>query len=372
MAKTYKFLVATMGPGETSQGVAFARYALQHGAKVVFAVQREENLNFLGSAKERKSFTRVAMTETPAKLVSLIVKEKPDALILCNSKMFHEDPAFRDDPPPFKPKTFSIDSNWLFSLDPRAKYNYARWVDNYLINLPPAVFKAGLKKYGGAYEIHPSIMEKIRVVGLIPSYQKPTTTEIKKTRSKYGVLAGEKLIFSYGGFGVTNKPEAIRDIFPAVKTLVAKGKKIKLIYVGEKANVEKQYERAPWLVHLEELGSNEFYLALASSDLIYQHQGLGTMAQAISANIPIIANVRNLPTGKFEHTHAWEVGPFQRVGACIMFYFGDSTASKQRAVEKLLFDKSAATKMKTSQRKIYQEGEAAALRIVLGAIKSKK
>ena len=48
MAKTQKFLLVTMGPGETSQAFAFGTYLEKQGVEPIYCLQYPENISFLG------------------------------------------------------------------------------------------------------------------------------------------------------------------------------------------------------------------------------------------------------------------------------------------------------------------------------------
>src|SRR3989338_11380450 len=161
-----KVFIAALGPGEISQGMAFAKYALSKGSAVSFAVLRKSNLPFLPKTSAR--FQKL-LAPTPRKLNALVEKSRPDVLVLCNSKMFSWDAYFINHPPDPKPLTVSIDSNWLFFKE--SPYQSLPWIDRYYINLPEKVFRFGRKEFGGHYRISPHMFKKIKVAGVIPSYK---------------------------------------------------------------------------------------------------------------------------------------------------------------------------------------------------------
>ena len=356
-----KVCIAAMGPGETSQAVAFATYLSEHNVRVAFALQFENTIPFVKTA----ALAQATATHTPdyESLTNWLAQEKPDAFVMCNSKMFNRNEAFHRSRPTQAP-IFSIDSNWLFSTAPDTAFKFAPWIDMYLINIPEKVFHLGLSAEGGAYQIPDEIMKKIRVVGLIPSYRKISAATIQDVRTQYGIGDDEKMIFSYGGSGVTTLSESIQKLFPAVSELIHSGRKIKVLFAGPLTSIAEEYRTAPWLIHRDSLDATHYYESLASADLVYQHQGLGTLAQAIAAEIPTIANVVLPPATKVEHTHDWEVRPFVRAGACSMFYFDEPIASRVKEIEALLYNENRRSEMRARQKELYNNGEEEALRVI--------
>lgn len=350
-----KIFVAAMGPGEISQGMAFARYALSKGDSVSFAVLSKSNFLFLPKSYGR--FSRM-LTPTPKILNVKIFQEKPDALILCNSKIFSWDNYFVNNPPVPKPLTVSIDSNWLFFK--KSPYPALPWVDRYYINLPKKVFDLGLQKRGGHYSIDQKLLNKIKVVGLIPSYRKISSEKRRAVRKKLGLKSGEKLIFFYASVGGLIKPEVLEQLVRSVEELRSRNRLIKTVHVGDAALLKQKRPEFNWFFSLGPVTIDKFYEILASSDLVFQHQGLGTLAQAISAGVPVIANVRDLDKEKSPyHAHSWEVEPFMRSGACAMFYFGDPIKKIVKKMDLLLYNKEVRKRMQKKQASLYSRGETA-------------
>lgn len=363
------FFIAAMGPGEISQGMAFARYVLSKGSSVSFAVLRESNLPFLPESYGR--FSRM-LTPTPKILNARIIKEKPDALVLCNSKIFSWDNYFIKNPPVPKPLTVSIDSNWLFFK--KSPYPALPWIDRYYINLPNKVFDLGLKEHGGHYSIDQKLLNKIKVVGLIPSYRKISLEKRKAIRKKFGLKPGEKLVFFYASVGGLIKPEVMEQLVRAVEELRFRNRLIKVVHIGDAAVLKQKGPGVTrWFFHLGPATVEKFYEILASSDLVFQHQGLGTLAQAISAGVPAIANVKDLLDEKSPyHAHAWEVEPFMRAGACAMFYFGDPVEKIVKMMDLLLYNKDVRKRMQKKQASLYSRGETALFKDLTKLIKDKK
>lgn len=365
--KPVKFLIATMGPGETIQGIALYNYLAKKGADVAFAVRMKMNCVFF---KNQKQKARLYLTETPELFKNAFEREKPDVLVLCNSKIVTYYKDFFRNPPLPKPVTVTLDSNWLFLKD-EPWYSFAEWADKYLIVFPRKIFNSGLKKYGGNYDIPDKEMKKIEIVGFIPSFKKISTKERSKTREQYGIKKGEKIIFSYfGGFGAGFRPWALENLMAATERLIKKGRKIKIIYACRKVNVE-DIERKSWMIRKESLSDKDFFSILSSADLIFQHQGLGTLAQAISAQIPAIANVMDIKDELYpRHAHAWEIEPFAKTNMCRMFYKSAPIEDIEKGIEKLLYDKKEINKMKTAQKKYYTQGEPAAYKIIKKLLKT--
>lgn len=364
MSAKLKIVMLTSGSGETSQAVAFAQYALDKGAQIFLCYQFKDNLDLLKTVSKSKNF-QAQYVGTKEEFYKILQEQKPQTLILVNSKMFCPDEDFANYAPANKPLTLSIDSNWMFDW---SKMTYVKWVDQYLVNFPQEIFDAGLTKNSGHYQIPQDVFKKIKPVGLIPSYKKPTPKELAKTRAKYCQTKQEKLVFTYCGFGVNNAPYGIVKILPAVKALNDnKNANIRLIYVGDRENI-KGFEKENWLVHKPSLAANEFYETLAAADLICQHRGMGTMAQVISAQIPVLATVKD-PSTPSKNPGAWEMAPFQKAGACEMLFASDPTEKSRDTIEKLLFDKASIKKMKAIQKKLYIPGEKQVYKIITDYIK---
>jgi len=350
----YRFFIATMGPGEIGQGMAFAQYALSRGNFVALSVPDPQYLPLV--QVQHPQFSSLIAKNSMA-LKKAIRVEKADILILCNSKIFTRNDDFDKSPPKPKIPTLSIDSNWLFS--PSGPYISIPWVDKYCLNLPKPIFQLGLKENGGHYQISKKILKKINVVGLIPSYRPLSIEEKNKIRKQYGVLGDEKLIFLYTSIGYMIKLAVFIKAYKIAKKLRAKGKKVKVIYFGDLPPVSLNSKDRCWFLTLPRTNTEHFSKVLASSDLVFQHQGLSTLEQAIGAQVPVIANVKDAKYEKYpkRHMHAWEVGPFARYGACAMFFFDDSSDAIASCAEDILFNKKRREAMRRKQRALYKKGE---------------
>lgn len=370
-AKKTKYLFLTIGPGETSQGRALAKFvALKKGNEVLIATRQKNNFVFFSKDKNFKLF----LIDSSKKLDNLFKKEKPNVFILCNSKAvrYYED--FFRKPLPNQMVSVSLDSNWLFDED-GGWYGSHQNLDKYFIVFSKKIFNLGLKKYGGNYYIRPEILKRIETVGFIPSYKKISVKEKTKTRKKYGVKKNEKIIFAYfSGWGADHRPWAFDNLINSVEKLINKGLNIKVFYIGPIDNINKSTLQKQWLIFKDKpLKSQDFFLALSSADLIFQHQGLATLSQAISAQIPVINNVMDLKNEKHSNsTHAWEVGPFDKLGLCTMFFRSTSIKKISQEIEKLLYDQKVIKKMKKNQKNHYISGGPNAYKVIQKLLKDKK
>lgn len=368
--KRNKFLFVAMGPGETAQGIGLANYAAKKGDSVVFVVRTQGNYGFAG---EQIKGAKIFLAEDAKSLKKIFEREKPEVLVLCNSKLARYYDGFFLESPSRKIVSVSLDSNWLFDKD-GGWYACADWLDKYFVIFPQEIFNSGLKKYGGNYDIPPEIATRIETVGFIPFFKKPSAKTRLEIREKYKIKKNQKFIFSYfSGYGADHRAWAFDNLEKAVDILIQKGMDIKVLYIGAKNGLSEGSIKKDWLIVEEKLNIKDFYLALASADLVFQHQGLGTLSQAFSVNIPVIANVMDLSDERVSnHAHAWELGPFAKLGLCDMFYRSTPVEEISREAEKLLFDKKAIRVMKTLQKKYYFAGEENAYKTIKRLLKNKK
>lgn len=358
-----KFLFVGRGPGEVSQARALAKYIAEKGGKIIFAVHQKSNLFFLSEDKS-KNF-KIFLTENPDSLKKLVESENPDVLLLFNSKMwgnlFHNNPGFK------KPKlSLCVDSNWLFNNKKYfPNFQAIQWVDHYLVLFSKKIFELGLKKYKGDFTIPQEFLKRIIPVGFIPSYQKPKKKDLLEIRKKMGIKNDEKFIFSYfSGLGAGHRIFAFENLISAVDKLVEKGRKIKVLYIGPTADLAQNKLERKWLIKREKLEASEYFLTLASADLVFQHQGMVTLSQAISVQVPVIANVHILKGKPIPYLHFFEVRPFFKAGACQMFSKTTPLSKIGKITEQLLYDKEIRKKMRIAQKAIFEKGEEKAYKII--------
>ena len=334
-----------MGPGETSQGLAVGRYLAQKGAEVSFIVLQKEVLRFVGDQFEAEYIA------DPEEVKNRIDKRNYDFVLLCNSKMFRESKSFQLESPPNKPFVASLDSNWLF--DQPDKYPCIAWIDQIFLNFPKQVYLNGLKENGGNFSIPSEIRNKIFNVGLIPSYDAPSQKSIEEVRKELEIAADQKLIFAYIGSGTTSRSDFYDKCIAIFDGVCESDNKVKILFVQYSGSEKK------WLLpqSRDALSGDRFYNYLAAADLVFQHQGLGTLEQAISASVPVIANVNKPDPSETCNAHAWEVEPFQRAGLCKMHYYTDENSAIINSIQELLFSGKAIDKMSLSQSHQFNHGE---------------
>jgi hypothetical protein len=348
-----KFLIFTMGPGETSHGYAFARYLLKKEQQVAMALLYESNLHFCCEALE----IPITITPTPEALQTLVWEVRPDVVVLCNSKSFNDDRAFVERSPWPGVPTFSIDSNWLFDLV--GPHQFLRWLDAYFIVLPEPLFKLGCKEAGGHFYIPFEWAAQIHPTGFLPAYQKPDALTRALTRQALGVQTHEQLLFCYlSGYGARARGFVLEHAFRAVRHLRSQGRAIKLLALGNLDLVEgrEQYQD-DWLTLRSKASAEEFYALLASADLVFQHQGHGTLSQAISAQVPVIVNIEVRADISYPLIPLAENLPFQQAGVCQLLYSHSPLEEVEAMIEKLLYDKQEREKMQSIQKKYAIPGD---------------
>ena len=352
LKKKIKFCFVSRGPGETGQARALAKFLEKKGGKIIFCLHQEKNLFFLEKDKNFKIY----LTPRPDNLKKVILKEKPHFLLLFNSKMWGGD--FLKEPP-FKrpPFVFCFDSNWLFNSKKYPLYDFIKWADKYFILFPEKIFKLGLKENGGNFEIEKNVKEKIEPLGFIPSYE-PIGKKLKeKIREKLKIKRNEKFIFSYfSGWGAGHRIWALKNFEKAVDILVKEGKKIKAMYVGPVQDLSLKETKRDWLLIKEKLSAKDFFSILASSDLIFMHQGMVTLAQAICCQIPVVCNVSILKK-EMARLHFWEVLPFKKAGVCEMLSKSTKVEKIKKVIFDLLYNEKRKKEMQKRQKEIFEGGE---------------
>lgn len=368
--KKLKYLFVARGPGEAGQARSLAKYIADKGYPVTFSLLEKKTLHFFASDKNFK----IKLTEKPASLIKLIQKEKPDVFLLFNSKTWASHKEFYKKPP-FKKNALvvAVDSNWLFNQKKYNSFHFINWADKYFVLFPKKVFDLGLKKHGGGFVIKNDVLKNIVPVGFIPTYPKISGSVKRKTRNEYGIIKGEKLIFAYfSGFGAGHRIFAFNNLIDSVESLTKKGGKIKVLYVGPTEPLDPVKLKKSWVITKDKLSAQEYYQTLSSADLIFQHQGMVTLSQAISASVPTIANVGIRETPGIPKIHFWEVGPFARIGACRMLTKSTPMAKINKEIETLLYSKKSIKKMRNVQKSILEKGEKNAFAIIQKLIKEKK
>lgn len=345
-----------MASGETSQAYAIAKYLLLRKAKVSLALKdRATSIYF---SKQNLNFP-LYITPSFNDFRNLSKRVNPQIIIFCNSKSYKRDKEFinlKTSPFP-NIATFTIDSNWLFNSN-LERYPYVKWADLYFINLPEKVFSLGLRKHGGYFSIDQKIAKKIIPVGIIPSYKNLKKQDKENIRRTIGIKPKEKMIFCYfSGVGAAGRPWVLYNLVSALPLIHGKDN-IKIIYSGDATLLNKYFlKKYPFLIHSDVESPEYFYQLLASSDLVFQHQGLVTLTQAICANIPVITNVSIYPKTELPGLHSAELKPFHKLNLCKMLYKSTSKSKVASAINTLLYDKEAITEMKNVQKTYKNYGE---------------
>ena len=349
-----RFLLFAIGSGESSQGYAIGRYLVEKKHQVIFALRQDAMVPFYASA----SFSDLVVTPTPHALQELVRKVQPDAILLCNSKTFNDDTAFVESSPWKSIPTFSVDANWLF--EPTGSMRCIQWLDRYFVTFPPDVFELGLKENGGHFAIPPDVQPRVEAVGFIPFYQKPDAQEKARVRQALSIQPHEKLVFCYvSGYGASVRGFVLQGVLSAVSQLRKKGREIKVFAAGQLDCIQTHPScDADWLVRHGQTAIDDFYAHVASADLVFQHQGLITIAQAISAHVPIIANIEGLfDVDGSLRLEIGEVLPLQRAGLCHFFFKQSNLCEVQNTIEALLYDEREICKIQQAQRNYCSSGE---------------
>lgn len=362
------YLLFAMASGETSQAYAIAEYLHAQGAHVTLILKKDVTRGFFTDSSP--GFP-VRMAPTVELLKQYVGEYKPNVVLLCNSKSFRDDETFWNAPSSLFPDQLvvTVDSNWLF-LPTSAVYPYNRWADRYYINLPSDVFYAGLLEHGGMFDIPKPIATRLEPIGCIPSYVPIADVERKKVRESYGLYDEEKLIFCYvSGFGAGSRSWVFDNLLHAVDEL--QHPKVRMLVFGDVTKIDLDSLKRNDIILPPKTNMDAFYLALAASDLVFQHQGLATLEQAISARIPTIANVTTYPDDEYPELHIGEVQPFAHMGVCVLHNKTTPISKIATSIHDLLFDETAIAHMKASQEKQWSDGEPELIRRIELAYKEK-
>ena len=359
-----KFLFFANGPGETSQAYSAARYFIKQKHTVILALRQKTNLSFIPPLSKLE----IRITPSVTKLTQLVKSAQPEAVILCNSKSFNTT-NFSQQSPWKNTPTFTLDSNWLFN-NQSTTYRFVNWAQKYFINIPPKIFQLGLKKNRGYFSLESNLLSKIQPIGFIPSYSRVNPSVIEQIRKKSGITANQKMIFCYfSGYGAGAKSWVLDNLIRAVEKLRTYGQDIAVVYIGKTPNVRQNQFK--WFKHIpkEALNLITYFETLSSADLVFQHQGLATLEQAISAKVPVITNVINKTHREFPQLHKAEVSPFAKLGLCRLLFKSTSSEIIKQNVQDLLYNQSQIQQMRLSQQKYYSQGEKDLLNALIKKLK---
>lgn len=179
-------------------------------------------------------------------------------------------------------------------------------------------------------------------------------------RNRLGIQPHEKFIFCYiSGHGALERDFVLEHLIRTVHTLHRKGQAIKVVACGKLERAQRFLTScSDWLQLRKALRGLDFYLHLASADLVFQHQGLATLAQAISAQVPVIANSEIFKHYPQPQSDVLEIMPCLHAGLCHFLYKHSPHDEIQQAVETLLYQHDVITRMQNLQKKYYTRGEA--------------
>lgn len=343
--------------GEFAQGESFAFYAKSKGCQNIFISDDKKLISIA-----RDDGFKTVFIKNKADVKTAIRKSKADVLFLCNSKTVFE---FGMGPilninEPLGIFTVSLDSNWLFLKrflkEKRNHYKVPEWIDRIYIVMPEEIYRLGLIENGGHYKISREYKKKIFSSGFIPSGYKIGKVKRKQVRKKLNLEKEEKLIFFYLGW---REDILFSKIFPklekTIKEFEKEGKKIKVFFKARK----KREVKEKWLIQKARLTTEEYDSYLASSDLVIQHHGLGTLPKVIHNQVSAICLVpevkKDLPY--YKHSEFYEIEPFCKLGLCYSLPYTVSCQKLKSSVENLLYNKKEIQKIKKTQRKYFEKGE---------------
>lgn len=343
--------------GEFAQGESLAFYSKKRGDENIF-ISNDRRL--LSIAKE--DGFKIVLIKNRATTRRIIKKIKPDILFLCNSKTAFEfgmGPIL-DIQKPLGVYTASLDSNWLFLKrflkERKSHYRVPEWIDRIYVVMPEDVYRLGLIENGGHYKISNCYKKKIFCPGFIPSGKKFSVIKKKQIRKELNLKKEEKLIFFYLG-GRENA--LFPKVFPKLKNIIeefkTEGKKVKVFFKARK----KRGVKEKWLIQRIWVTTEKYDSYLASSDLIIQHHGLGTLPKVIHNQVPAICLVpeakKDLPY--YKHSEFYEIEPFRKSNLCYSLPYAASKKKLKENIESLLYNEKEIKKMKKAQGKYFEKGE---------------
>jgi hypothetical protein len=344
-----KFVYVVQGFGEFALAESFALYAEKQNHENIFITDNTQIQRGLCEL----DFT-VYLSKTPEQAQNFIHQLQPDVLFYCSSKTTHMYDWSLMKQLLLAPKPFSacFDANWLWLEDGISPFRSPDWLDLIFVVMPQPIFQQGLHENGGHYKIAKVFRDKIYTPGFIPSGCHVSAARKQKVRERLGIR-DEKLIFSYFGarekFILERYVTSLERIAPALNLKVF----IKL------AN-HQQLPHYDWLITKDWLPREEMVEYIASSDLVIQHHGLGTLPKVIRSQVPVICITEevNGDYPYYKHSPYFEIEAFRRLNLCHGIHTYDfSPELLQEQSEALLFDERAIRKMKHAQKRYFEAGE---------------
>ena len=329
-----KFLFLVTGLGEAAQGTAVALYAREKGTDVRFVSTTPLCHDYVAGFgfEDTLYSSELPTAELRHHVDSTIEEYRPDAIFCCNSKT--TDKMFL---PTKKPNCLivSLDSNWLFQDMPP-------FFDRFFVVFPRAIFERNRN-----YVINDP---RVQPVGFIPSGYEFSPEDLDSVRRQLAP-AGEKLIFAYFGRGVTFRDFLLEPLLEATRQLAKQERHVRTILVSDREVSRPDVTSIKWFAN-----DKEFDRYLAASSCLVSHHGMGTLAKAVMANVPVISFVPEMDRSA-KHSEAFEVEPFEELGLCVTLPYSAKPERLRNALEDVLFGPKG-RQIRQEQAKYCLKGEA--------------
>lgn len=342
-----KILLVCNGSAETAQAAAFSQYLIQQKHSPIFGLLKKDHAHYLASPNEETPVD-MGLIDSPESYKALLASEAPDFVYLFNSQLFTNDLSFLENPA-HNVKTFCVDTGWsLYGEGSRR----VTWADKNFNVLPREIFESNLEANGGHYPIEKTAYSNTEFVGLLPSYTPPPAAQKKLIRKALQVTGDKKLIFMYFG-GPSSTAFLQEHLQQIVKRLKDENIKASLMIAGASSEAQRKDN----IVLLPPLDSRSFYEFLSCADLVLQHQGLTSLAQCISAEVPVICNTPNTRRDSNREPASWRVDPFFKQGSCERFEYKNFLSLGLDSLMDFFEFQNKVDEMKEAQRKLKAEGE---------------
>jgi len=309
-----KFLFLVTGLGEAAQGTAVALYAREKGTDVKFVSTTPLCHDYIaGFGFEDILYSSELPTAELRHHVHRTIEQYcPGAIFCCNSKT--TDKMFL---PRKKPNCLivSLDSNWLFEDMPP-------FFDRFFVVFPREIFEKNRN-----YVITD---DRVQPVGFIPSGYQFSREDLDSVRHQLAP-AGEKLIFAYFGRGVTFRDFLLEPLLEATGQLTKQRRNVRTILISDREVSRPDITSIKWVAN-----DKEFDRYLAASSCLVSHHGMGTLAKAVMANVPVISFVPEMDRSA-KHSEAFEVEPFEELGLCVALPYSAKPEQLRNALEDILF-----------------------------------
>jgi hypothetical protein len=309
-----KFLFLVTGLGEAAQGTAVALYAREQGTDIKFVSTTTQCHDYIaGFGFEDILYSSELPAAALREHVNTAIEEySPDAIFCCNSKTTRE--MFFPRRKPSCP-VVSLDSNWLFEDMPA-------FFDRFFVVFPREIFEKNAN-----YVIDD---DRVQPIGFVPSGYEFGRDDLDSARHRLAP-AGEKLIFAYFGRDVTFRDFLLEPLLEATDQLAKQGRNVRTVLVSDRQVRRPDVESIRWLA-----SDKEFDRYLAASSCLVSHHGMGTLAKAIMARVPVISFVPEMDRSA-KHSEAFEVEPFEELGLCVSLPYSAEPDQLRTALEDILF-----------------------------------